>query len=79
MRWFKGVWEYKFYALDTQHSQKYALGKWLALQGFIRGLGWLTFGPMIVFLIIYGLFYAEDLLSIALSFSEFYMLGLALQ
>ena len=69
MRWFKGVWEYKFYALDTRHSQKYTLGKWLALQGFIRGFGWLTFGPMIVFLIIYGLFYAEDLLSIILSFS----------
>jgi cellulose synthase/poly-beta-1,6-N-acetylglucosamine synthase-like glycosyltransferase len=60
MRWFKGVWDYRRYAADARSTPRAAVAVWLAAQGIIRGLGWLLFGPMILFVLAYGWLTADD-------------------
>lgn len=58
-RWFSGLWHYPRYANDGVRAQPVkSVG--FAVQGIVRGLAWLTFGPLIFVTALIALFNAES-------------------
>jgi len=68
-RWFRGIWHYLEYARDARGTGKFRLAKILAAQGILRGLGWVSFGPLILFVLVYGVVFVDGIVGGLLGFS----------